>query len=208
MVLHFDLSIIPVDAKIKEATLSVYPYKNFYDGKNGPKSVYRLTKNWNESNVSWNSPWSKKGGDFATQALASSSNSSLKTWEDYDVGSAVKDMVENSGNNYGFLIKFDSMTPGKGVVFYSSESALSDKRPKLTVTYDAATNVVPVKDVLPVLSEYNVTVFNVKGREIASYKMRSLDQLDNVKKSLSSGAYIFSIKRSGKMYIKTFRFEK
>ena len=143
MVVKFDLNTIPNDVTVTEATLSIYPFRKYYEGNNGPKSVFRLTKDWSESSVKWNTPWSTNGGDFSTPALASSNNSSYNVWEDYDVTSAVKDMIENSGNNYGFIFKFDSMTPKKGVSIWSSESSQEDKRPKLTITYEGGDTQAP-----------------------------------------------------------------
>ena len=143
MVVKFDLNTIPNDVTVTEATLSIYPFKNYYEGENGPKSVFRLTKDWSESSVTWSSPWSTGGGDFSATALASSSNSSYNVWEDYDVTSAVKDMVESSGENCGFLFKFDSMTPKKGVSVYSSEASQTDKRPKLAITYEGGDTQAP-----------------------------------------------------------------
>ena len=143
MVVKFDLNTIPDNVTVTEATLSIYPFKKYYEGNNGPKSVFRLTKDWSESSVKWSTPWSTKGGDFSTPALASSNNSSYNVWEDYDVTSAIKDMVESSGENCGFLFKFDSMTPKKGVSIYSSEASQTDKRPKLTITYEGGDTQAP-----------------------------------------------------------------
>lgn len=208
MVLKFALNTIPADALIKKATLSVYPYNNFLEGKNGPKSVYRITKTWTEAQVTWNSPWSTKGGDFSAQALATSSNTSLNVWEDYDVASAIKDMAENNGDNFGFIFKFNSMS-GNGVMFNSHLSNTVDKRPKLTITYEPATIITPDKKFkVSVLSEYDFSVFNMQGREIASYTIRSPGQLENVKQKLPSGVYLFGIKHADKLVEKKLWFKK
>ena len=143
MVVKFDLSTIPDNVTVNEATLSIYPFKNYWEGENGPKSVFRLTKDWSESSVTWSTPWSTGGGDFSTPALASNTNSSYNVWEDYDITTAIKDMVESGGNNYGFIFKFDSMTPKKGVSIWSSESSQDDKRPKLTITYEGGDTQAP-----------------------------------------------------------------
>lgn len=107
--------------------------------KNGPKSLYRITKDWNEATVEWKSPWINPGGDFEDTPIAKNSNDQVKVWEDYDVTSAIKDIVENSGENHGFILTFDHHTPAYGVMIASSEYNDESKRPKLTVAYDETT---------------------------------------------------------------------
>jgi len=59
----------------------------------------------------------------------------------FDVLSAVKDFVKNSSTNFGFMIVNTKKT--QEVDYYSSEYTNAEQRPKLTITYDAATGVMP-----------------------------------------------------------------
>lgn len=208
MVIKFDLNTIPDNVTISEATLSVYPFYKYYEGENGPKSLFRLTKDWSESSVNWSTPWTTKGGDFSTSALASSNNSSYNVWEDYDVTSAVTDMVENGGNNYGFIFKFDSMTPKKGVSIWSSESSQEDKRPKLTITYESPTSIKPYGFTIAHAERYNVKITNIQGREIASFETRDIKQLNKMMTSLSSGVHIIHITTPNQKFSKQIRIVK
>ena len=200
MVIKFDLSTIPDNVTINEATLSIYPIKSYYEGENGPKSVFRLTKDWEESSVTWSRPWTTGGGDFEAQALASSTNSAYNVWEDYDITSAVKNMVESGGNNYGFIFKFDSMTPKKGVSIWSSEGSQEANRPKLTITYDPPVEIIPIPKPMTNISvgPYKVSIVNLQGREITSFEIDDIAQLSQVKSTLSSGMHIVNIQTSGK----------
>ncbi len=137
MAIKFDLSDIPQHATIKSATLSFYVYghgiKNHTGGapRNTSKSVYRITANWRESNINWNNK-----PRFNSTAVASSNNSSISTWENYNVTTAIKDIIENGGNNYGFLLKFPSETGYKGARIRSSEYSTTTNRPKLTIVFE------------------------------------------------------------------------
>ncbi|MBN1982512.1 MAG: DNRLRE domain-containing protein [Chitinivibrionales bacterium] len=129
-------------AKISKALLSVYAYKmdvvenvKNYPIKNDEKSVYALTKEWDEKTVSF-----KTLPALSSSAAAVCANKTVKAWDDYDVTAAIRTIVENSGSNFGFCIKFtkqDAETE-KGIVLYSSEASDATLRPKLTVTYQKA----------------------------------------------------------------------
>lgn len=71
--------------------------------------------------------------------LANNSNTAISVWEDYDVTSAIKSIVENNTANNGFLL-MKSSTSYKGVNIYSSEYATVANRPKLTIVYDTVAN--------------------------------------------------------------------
>jgi len=151
---------------------------------NGPKSLYRITRDWDEATVEWKSPWANPGGDFESTPLAKSGNDQVKVWEHFDVTAAIKDMVENSGEYYGFILTFDHHTPAYGVMMASSEYSDASKRPKLTVTYDISSDIIN-QDVqndnqimvkgtsesamiyLPF--EGSCTVMDLRGRHITSF---------------------------------------
>jgi hypothetical protein len=181
----------------------VYVFANYYEGTNGAKSLFRLTKNWTGSTVAWNTPWSTKGGDLSTPAVATSSNTVINTWEDYNVTAAIKDMVENSGANYGFLLKFDSMTPAKGASIRSSEYSQAAQRPKLVVTYEPPSSILPNQfgnD--KITGACKVTINNIQGRRIASLSIQNVDQLNQIKAKLSSGVHIVNITTPDKKSIR------
>lgn len=203
MVIKFNLASIPAGAKIKDAKLSVYVFDNYYEGTNGPKSLFRLTKSWTGSTVTWSTPWTTKGGDFSATAVAKSTNTALNTWEDYAITATIKDMVENNGANYGFLFKFDSMTPARGASIRSSEASQTTQRPKLTVTYELPSSIIPNHFVSDgIKGPCKVTINNIQGRRIASLSIQNVDQLHQIKNRLSSGVHIVNINTLDKKSIK------
>jgi hypothetical protein len=223
VVAKFALNIPREDIIIKEATLSIYPYASYYEGENGPKSLFLLTKDWDESSVLWNTPWTTGGGDFSTPAIASNSNSSYNVWEDYEITSAIKDMVENGADNFGFIFKFDSMTPKKGVSIHSSESAVEDKRPKLTITYEIPTEIVSpiIKQNIqihiqktsdsyminvPELNNYTVSMYDLQGKQLNSFAANGSKQWHVLPAPETTGMHIISINHAGKTFTKKFWF--
>jgi hypothetical protein len=141
-VIRFDLSSIPQNATIQQATLSVYIFdKGVQLGTKGApdnsdKSLYRITEPWQENTVNWiNQP------AFDSTAIASNTNTKTGVWEEYDVTSIIKNSTQNNGNNYGFMIKFPSETEFKGARIYSSECSNAALRPKLIITYTMDLNI-------------------------------------------------------------------
>lgn len=68
-------------------------------------SAYPLTRDWEENNVSWNSPWTDEGGDYIdTLGL---SGLLLKS-KDYkialDITEILRLWVDNSLSNYGLIL--------------------------------------------------------------------------------------------------------
>ncbi len=128
MVIKFDLSDIPEDAILEGAVLSLYVYKGYDSWDNGLKTLHEITSSWDESSVTWNSKPSNN-----SSKIAECNSSSINVWEDYDVTGEVKDIVENSKDNYGFMLIYGDYYTGAH--FRSSEYSSTEYRPKLTVTY-------------------------------------------------------------------------
>lgn len=131
MALKFDLSALSQSTKITKAVLSLYAYENAIGHektlKNGKKSLFQFSAAWTEDKITWdNAP------KFASKSITTSSVSETKVWETYDVTSEIKKIVENGGQNHGFLLKFDSNS--YGVLYRSSEYGTVAERPKLIIT--------------------------------------------------------------------------
>jgi hypothetical protein len=109
-------------------------------------------------------------------------------------------MVENGGDNYGFIIKMDKSNPNMGIFVCATESNQADLRPKLTITYDTGVDIIPMPKPLVTLSAgpYTVSIVNLQGREISSYEIHDIAQLNRIKSSLSPGIHIVTIQTSGK----------
>ena len=108
---------------------------------NGAKSIYRITKTWQASNVTWNA----MNNGFANQAIATNNNSQTNKWEDFDVTLTIKGFLDNTYQNHGFLIKFPKNNQQKKSVKYiSSENNTQQNRPKLVITYEVSDLEAPV----------------------------------------------------------------
>ncbi len=114
-----------------EAKLSLWAVKNG-SFSNGAKSIEKLTKSFDEASVTWNSPWKAAGGDFSGVA-ASNMSGSLNKWEEFDVTSTIKNIIEEGGSNNGLIVKMKTAT--SGVSYFSSENSDTEHRPKLEITY-------------------------------------------------------------------------
>lgn len=217
MVIKFDLAVIPADVTIIEATLSLYAAKKYYEGSNGPKSLFKLEGTWSESTIKWsNAP------SFSSTPVDQNSNTTVPAWEDYAVTTVIKDVVENSSPNNGFILKFDSMTPDHGVELTSSEGSQSN-RPKLIITYEEPTiitNQIAVQNKqiifkntinsfmvsIPYTGKHTVLITDVHGRELASFKADKGELWYQLPEALSSGMHIVTIKTPERIISKKFYF--
>jgi hypothetical protein len=151
--IKFDLSTIPFDATVVKAVLSLYCFDEPWQGRTSYNDVFRLTREWDESSVTWykatsNVNWTAGGGDHDTPRIFKLEQGAEITnqWANHTVTSAVQHMVQNPEENHGFLFVHVG-TSGNNhdrQDYRSSEFNDVSFRPKLTVEYSAnATNVSP-----------------------------------------------------------------
>ncbi len=289
MAIKFDLDDveIPSGATVTKAEMSLYAYNRYASLNNGAKRLYKITSSWSEGSIKYNNMPS-----VSSSSIASSNNSSINVWENFDVTDEIKGVIEDGDANNGFLIRFSSYS--RGVSMRSSEYSTMDYRPKLVITieddnapsvtvtnplggeqykagtdefitwdaedtrgiacraiylstdngsnyelvdsaegntgsyewtipdevsdeclikvfvYDEAGNsgtdisavfaIIPAVGIitdykfnLPIAKEYNVTILNTQGRELTSFKIQNLDQLNNIQASLSAGMHLIKI---------------
>jgi hypothetical protein len=163
----FDLSSIPSGATITSATLKLVKTGGDTGAKN--LAAHRLTKNWVESQTTWNiystgNNWTNilnVTSDYAA-ATATTSVSANATYS-WDVTSDVQNFVDAVHTNYGWLMRypFDSNTDdGVGTafsfIFGTSENATSGNRPVLTVEYSAA----------PTIDNQTASIDNCSGLDL------------------------------------------
>ena len=156
--------------------------------KNGPKYLHKATSSWDEATITFNN-----FPKYASDAIASNTNTSLQTWEDFDITAAIKGIVENGEDNYGFILHHT--TYDLGVKIRSSEYSTVDERPKLTITYDNPVQILPVPEPLTgiIAGPCKVTITNLQGREITSFGVDDASQLRQMNKSLSTGVHIVTV---------------
>jgi hypothetical protein len=141
------VSSIPATAEIISAKLSLYglPSSSFAGQGNShyPGSPYGsspdnaawlklVTGNWNESTLTWaTKPGTTDLGQLPIAGTASQWNHNAT---DIDVSQMIKTMVSTNAN-YGFSIQLQNEAIYKNVIFGSSETSDSTRRPKLVVVY-------------------------------------------------------------------------
>ncbi|WP_082107641.1 disaggregatase related repeat-containing protein [Methanosarcina sp. 1.H.A.2.2] len=162
-VMRFDLSEYADSGEVGNAILSLYWY--YPSGTLRPEDtvieVYRPAASWNPDYVSWSKKdkgvaWNNAGGDwydkngvlqgstpYATITLKASELPD-STYHELDVTGLVKEYASGKYENTGFLIKARTEN-NNYIAFYSTEAGNENRKPRLTVTEQAAVN--PVIDV-------------------------------------------------------------
>ena len=187
MVIRFDLSVLPSNADIKKAVLSLY----FSGGSEGDSLTvaHRLIKEWNEHTVTWmqadtGAPWDLVGGDYTLEDSAQTTFANDSTWENYDVTGIVKKFIDGTPN-YGFIVVPDLAEGNTSRDYYSTAfEDIDSLKPKLTVTYTSNAISTPNKSryllqgvllykdgsvirlFVPFEKQYRITIYNSKGRVI------------------------------------------
>ncbi|MBN1575530.1 MAG: DNRLRE domain-containing protein [Chitinispirillaceae bacterium] len=142
---------MPSNAEITSAKLELYALAYIGGSKTGDYSVFKISRSWIEDEATWENasngqPWSKGGGDYVSKAIAKVTSwprTNGKTWVPYDVLATVQEFVKNPTSNFGFMLV--NTKSSQEINFASSENTKSEQRPKLTITYDGATAVVPAR---------------------------------------------------------------
>jgi hypothetical protein len=217
--IKFDISEIGNGEKIESAKLRLYKFGNFGDF-NSPAtySVHTLNTEWKEINAGWNSPWNSSGGDFANKELDSFEyNGKFNGWFEFNVISAVQDMVDGKIKNYGFIVGVfdDNASLGQDSYFHSKESSKKDKRPQLVVEFgqtaiipntpDFKAAVISGVRVVGKLIQFssskmqggNLIIHSVNGKQIvymANIILNAGENFIDLSASLSTGLYVLKFK--------------
>ncbi|MEQ1799594.1 MAG: DNRLRE domain-containing protein [Lacibacter sp.] len=142
------LNAIPQNATIISAKLSLYGVassgtfsvgNSYYPGSGynpfGTNELWikRVTSNWVESSVTWNTQPSV----IETNRVAIPASTSQWGYNvtDIDVTEMVKSMVNTSNANYGFCFMLQNETHYRSMTFGSPNNTNAAKRPKLIIEY-------------------------------------------------------------------------
>ncbi|MGQ9586962.1 MAG: DNRLRE domain-containing protein [Thermoplasmata archaeon] len=139
IVMQFNLSAIPAEATIWNATLWLYqqpskPGTVYY-------SVHALNSSFVETEVSWTHrdaahPWITLGGDFSTEAFSNGTVEDRPGWHAFDLTRLVDLWVGGRTPNYGFIIVAKDATVDQVKKFVCSDiTNKPEQRPKLVVNY-------------------------------------------------------------------------
>jgi len=147
IVMKWDLSTLPQDTIIQEATLSLYMYD--FEGTGGDDN-YEITAhkiinhNPDISSCTWNTydgsnSWTG-GANGGEQDIASAESSTIidKTsgYKNWAITQMVQEWVDNSSTNFGLMLNSDTTAASdSNRYFRPSENSYQDQRPVLIIKY-------------------------------------------------------------------------
>ncbi|MCE3228937.1 MAG: hypothetical protein K0S32_3488 [Bacteroidetes bacterium] len=219
---EFDLTSIPANAIILSAQLSLY--HNYSSNNLGHSTlsggndfiVQRVTQAWTESTVTWSN---QPTATLVNQVMIPASTATNQNYPNINVTAIVQDMI-TSGQNYGFMIRQQTETHYRSMLFASSDHADEKIHPKLVVTYTEPPNSVseekgtednwvifpnPNKGIFTIKSENlleQIEIFNVNGSLVYSERLSNTTSKEINISSLSAGIYFVKIASGEQSYIK------
>jgi len=140
--LEFNLSLIPDNAKIIDARLSLYfhhiqmsvPMTHSSLGGPNISLLQRIENEWDENSVTWNN---QPPVDTTNQVILPESTSPTQDYPNIDVTAIIQDMVKNPLTSHGFLFRLQTEEYYRRMVFASSDHLVDSLHPKLVITFCA-----------------------------------------------------------------------
>ena len=142
-VVKFDFTALTCYATlVRSATLKMYRIS----GTDQVVSAYRLTKNWTESQVTWNNrltgtAWTTAGGDYNGADLIDATGTPVANIYNWNATNIIHNMVCSTAlyPNYGFIVRVDATGGNRLTTFASRENTTAGViKPSLLVTFDSA----------------------------------------------------------------------
>lgn len=209
---EFDLSIIPANATITNAKLSLYynptsanPGHSTLDGSNS-SVLQRITQSWGEYSVTWNT---MPNTTNVNEVILPQSTANNQDYLDIDVTSLVIDMVNNPSQSFGFMLKLLNESYYRSLLFASSDNANINLHPKLEVSYTINTNIdehqhKPNIELYPnpsdgsfIVSGDNINaieIYNIIGEKVSSYRGINNQTIHNIDiNNVAKGVYIVKL---------------
>ena len=134
----FDLTAIPNEAVVDSAKLSLYSYNALGNGSHSTLSgsnecyIQRIASNWNELAVTWNN---QPSTSTVNQVILPESINETQDYLDINVTMLVKDQIQISKPNYGFMFKLVTEEYYRQMIFGASDNPDESLHPKLVVFY-------------------------------------------------------------------------
>ena len=130
--LKFDVSSIPSNAIVIDASLSLYLYGSL-DNVTNTFAAYNITQNWDELSVTWDT---QPNYDPATESGVQTYDRIIG-WRTFTITNIVAAWVNGTKPNYGVMLKATNEGAFGAFGYVASENTSSPQnRPKLTITYN------------------------------------------------------------------------
>lgn len=137
VLINFDLGVIPAGATVVHAELQLFHYSSpnntGHSNLTGPANAWleRVTQPWSENTVTWNN-----------QPLTTTQNrvnvpAPFSTTQNYTitVTALVQDMLASPSTSFGFMMRQQTESYYRSLLFATSDHPNAALRPKLVVTY-------------------------------------------------------------------------
>ncbi|HUW15083.1 MAG TPA: DNRLRE domain-containing protein [Anaerolineae bacterium] len=140
--LKFDLSLLPREAIIASATLSLYAV-NSSNPNPESVSVYGVLRPWSNTTTTWieaedGEPWEESGCNGVSDRYLNFDDertlSETESWYTWSVTRLAQLWTTQPAQNYGVVLR-GSAVPQVEYRFYASDTTRSDFRPRLEVSY-------------------------------------------------------------------------
>lgn len=185
--------------------------------------VFKASKEWNEMEATWfkassSDWWSDEGGDYNNSMITSfeAPSNAVNKWQEFDVTDAIQEFIKSPNDNYGFHLYMNvTMVTYE---YVSSESSKKDKRPKLTIEYDATdimthsqlkSNGIKIKKIndeyqisVPFNDKTTVSIYGVNGKMLTKFDIASSKKTHAIPLSLNPGIHLVKVQNKGKCFIK------
>ena len=190
-IIEFDLSQIPANSTISNAKLSLYARdvdagSGFHSDLSGSNDFYikRITSNWSESTVTWNTMPSTS----STNCLSVPGTSNpQQDYLDIDVTLLVKDMLLDMNHSFGFMMQLQNENYYRKMNFCSTDHINQNLHPKLVITYQSAASIGEIN------MDKNLRIFpnpsndNISIKGTSNYMESTYAIIDNLGKEISKG---------------------
>lgn len=139
--IDFDLSVLPENAIIDSALISLYfnassPYLTTigYEGHYGDNgfTIERIIEEWDEKSITWSN---QPGTTEEYKVFIEDSSDPTKDYLDIGITQIVVDSYKNLNNSFGFMLKHTEEEAFKVTYFASSDHEDKSIRPKLKIFY-------------------------------------------------------------------------
>lgn len=141
--LEFDLSVIPANAEITSAYLTLSSpeggHSQWHAGNNSGW-LQRITSSWTENTVTWGNQPSTTSNN---QVSLAESTLEFQDYRNIDVTDLVRDMREDPANSFGFMLMLKSESIFRRMSFASSDYFNETKHPRLEICYTPSVAIKP-----------------------------------------------------------------